>query len=327
MILLYQLHWSHYVEKVRWALDFKGLAWRAIDVDPFSKREMRHLRCKTHLDNGGKEYTVPTIHDESTGAILSESSNIVEYLEQTYPTPSLHLDDEVKRWMLWFDSTVGLASRRLAYTQIALEHPAILSGLFMPKLPAGSVKAAVAGRVIAGVLTRRFRFRHNRADRVFEQLEQCLLTAAERLSDHSFLVDEQFSAADLTLAALMRPVVLVPYFRNHPRLQRLFDWRMQQLREHRRTEHVDYESALHEVRTRRGWTFGAVPWLSAEASAPTGVPALAAPRNDQQAVGGWPMITGPFEYLRLKQTCELGRTAYPEEVSRATSGNQISRQR
>jgi glutathione S-transferase len=215
----------------------------------------------------------------------------------------------------------------LAYTQIALEHPAILSGLFMPKLPAGSVKAAVAGRVIAGVLTRRFRFRHNRADQVFEQLEQCLLTAAERLSTHSFLVGEQFSAADLTLAALMRPIVLVPYFRDHPRLLRLFDWRMQQLREHRRTEHVDYESALHEIRTRRGWTFGAVPWLSGEASAPTGVPALAAARNDQQTVGGWPMITGPFAYLRLKQTCGLGRTAYPEEVSRATLGNQISRQR
>src|SRR3569833_1947641 len=84
MILLYQLHWSHYVEKVRWALDFKGVEWQGVDVDPFSKREMRHLRCKTQLDNGGREYTVPTIHDQATGAILSESSTIVEYLEQAY---------------------------------------------------------------------------------------------------------------------------------------------------------------------------------------------------------------------------------------------------
>lgn len=311
MILLYQLHWSHYVEKVRWALDFKGVDWQGVDVDPFSKREMRHLRCKTKLDNGRKEYTVPTIHDQRTGTILSESSSIIEYLERTYPVPSLHLNDEAKRWMLWFDSAVGLASRRLAYTQIALEHPGILTSLFLPKLPAGSVKAAVAGRIIAGVLTRWFRFRHNRIDRVFEQLEQCLLTAAERLSSHSFLVGEQFSAADLTLAALMRPASLVPYFRNHPRLQRLFDWRMQQLREHRRTEHTGYESALHEVRTRRGWTFGTVPWLSPQGCAPVEVPALAPARNDQQAVGGWPLITGAFEYLRLKQTCELGRTAYP----------------
>jgi glutathione S-transferase len=311
MILLYQLHWSHYVEKVRWALDFKGVEWQAVEVNPFSKREMRHLRCKTNLGNGRREYTVPTIHDQATGAVLSESSSIVEYLEQTHPAPSLHLSGEVKRWMVWFDSTLGLAARRLAYTQIALEHPAILTSLFLPEIPAGSLKAGVAGRIIAGVLTRRFRFRHNRADRTFEQLEQCLLSAAERLSAHSYLFGEQFSAADLTLAALMRPVVLIPYFRNHPRLQRLFEWRMQLLREHHRTQYVGYESALHEVRTRRGWTFGAVPWLSPQASATAEVPALAAARNDQQTLGGWPLITGPFEYLRLKQTCELGRTAYP----------------
>jgi glutathione S-transferase len=311
VIILYQLHWSHYVEKVRWALDFKGVEWQAVDVDPFSKREMRHLQCKTTLATGRKEYTVPTIHDQATGAILSESSAIVEYLEQTYPTPSLHLNDEVMRWMRWVDSVVGLAARRLAYTQIVLEYPDILTGLFIPKLPAGSVKAAIAGRVIAGVLARRFRFRHNRADGVFEELEQCLLTAAERLSSNAYLVGEQFSAADLTLAALMRPLVLVPYFFNHSRLQGLFEWRTRQLQDHGRADNIGYASALHEVRKRRGWTLGAVPWVSPQASAATGVPSVATVRNDQQPVGRWPLVAGPFEYLRLKQTCGLGRRAYP----------------
>ena len=32
----------------------------------------------------------------------------------------------------------------------------------------------------------RFRFLHNRTDRVFEQLEQCLLIAAERLSSRRY---------------------------------------------------------------------------------------------------------------------------------------------
>ena len=45
MITLYQLHWSHFVEKVRWALDYKGLEWTAVDVDPFTKRQMAHLKC------------------------------------------------------------------------------------------------------------------------------------------------------------------------------------------------------------------------------------------------------------------------------------------
>jgi glutathione S-transferase len=40
MITLYLHHWSHYVEKVRWALDYKGVRWTAVEVEPFSKREM-----------------------------------------------------------------------------------------------------------------------------------------------------------------------------------------------------------------------------------------------------------------------------------------------
>ena len=112
--------------------------------------------------------------------------------------------------MLWLDSTLGLTARRLAYTQIAVEYPGVLAELFLPHLVregAGrNFKAKLGGAIIAGVLSRRFRFLHNRADGVFEQLEQCLLFAAERLSTRRYLVGERFTAADITLAALMRPV-------------------------------------------------------------------------------------------------------------------------
>jgi glutathione S-transferase len=306
MICLYQLHWSHYVEKVRWALDFKGLAWQAVDIDPFSKREMRHLQ--------GRPALVPTLHDPATGTVIGESTRILEYLEHTYPTPPLYCDsrEEIKRWMLWLDSTLGLAARRLAYTQIALEYPEYLPNLFLPKMAAKGLKADLAGKIIAGVLTRRFRFRYNRTDRVFEQLEQCLLLAAERLSAREYLVGERFTAADLTLAALMRPVVVVPYFFEHPRLQALLAWRRKQLQEHHRPEHAGYESALHQVRKRRGWALGNVGWLRSGVTAPTlvEVPDLQVARNDQQSVGAWPMLTGPYEYLMLRWTCGLGRTTY-----------------
>jgi glutathione S-transferase len=321
MITLYQLHWSHYVEKVRWALDYKGVEWSAIEVDPFSKREMRHLQCQTTLDSGRQLHTVPTMHDQRTGSVLSESSRILDYLERTYPTPALYPSDpvergEVSRWMLWLDSTLGLAARRLAYTQIALEHPGILAELFVPRIVAGSgagsLKARLAGAVIAGVLTRRFRFQYNRADRVFEQLEHCLLIATERLASRPYVVGNRFTAADLTLAALLRPATLVPFFQDHPRLQQLFDWRATQLREHHRETRVGYEAALHDIRRRRGWGLGAVRWLPGENRDPVcgEIPDLPTARNDQQSVGRWPLITGPLSYLRLTQTSGLGRTAY-----------------
>lgn len=324
MITLYQLHWSHYVEKVRWALDFKGLKWSAADVDAFTKREMHHLRCKLTLDSGRSVYAVPTIHDGDTNAVVGDSSKILEYLERTYPTPALYPAEvtdcaEVTRWMLWLDSTLGLAARRLAYTQIALEHPAILGGLFVPHIVGSrgsdSVKAKIAGAIIAGVLSRRFRFLHNRADRVFEQLEECLLIAAERLSSRQYLVGDRFTAADLTLAALLRPTLLMPYFRNHPRLDGLWCWRARQVREHHREEELSYETAMKRLRERRRWALGTVSWLAAERRSnppdTAAIPSLSAARNDQQSVGRWPVLFALFWYLRLQLTCGLARTAYP----------------
>jgi len=324
MITLYQLHWSHYVEKVRWALDYKGIDWSAVDVDPFTKHQMQHLQCKTTLDSGYQLYTVPTIHDEATGSVVGDSSEILAYLERIYPTPALYPAEaterkEVARWMLWLDSTLGLAARRLGYTQIALEYPGLLAELFVPRtVGAGdgrNFKGKLAGAIIAGVLTRRFRFLHNRADRVFEHLEQCLLIAAQRLSSRGYLVGDRFTAADLTLAALLQPVMVVPFFRDHPSLQRLFDWRATQLQDHRREPHSGYESALHDARRRRGWALGAVSWLPKpkrnDQNTLPGIPTVPIAHNDQQPVGRWPVMTGLLWYLRLTLTCGLTRTRYP----------------
>jgi glutathione S-transferase len=323
MITLYQLSWSHYVEKVRWALDYKGIEWTAVDVDPFTKKEMQHLNCQLRLETGRELYTVPTIHDQAGDVAVGDSSRILDYLERTYPTPALYPIDpqeraEVERWMLWLDSTVGLAGRRLGYTQIALEHPSILATLFVPRMlgPKGreSAKAKIAGVIIAGVLSRRFRFLHNRSDRVFEELEHCLRSAAARLSSRAHLVGDRFTAADVTLAALSRPARLIPYFRQHPDLQGLWDWRTQLLREHHRQQEIGYEVELHRVRKQRGWALGNVRWLSGErnhgAPLSTDIPALTRARNDQQSVGRWPMISGPIWYLRLALGANLGRTPY-----------------
>jgi glutathione S-transferase len=253
--------------------------------------------------------------------VLSESSEILAYLERQYPSPALYCEsqperDEVMQWVRWFDSDVGLAARRLAYTQIALEHPGYLGHLFVPHITgaagAHGFKARLAGRIIGGVLTQRFRFHCIREDRVYEKLEQCLLFTARRLSARRYLVGERFTAADLTLAALLRPTAIVPYFREHPRLQSLYEWRAALLREQGREARAGYEAAVHEVRRKRGWSLGAVSWIGgrADESSIDQIPAPSGVRNDQQAVAGWPLITGLLWYRRLRATCGLGRTPY-----------------
>ena len=41
MSTLDELHWSHYCEKVRLALNYRGLAWRAVEIDAFRKDQLR----------------------------------------------------------------------------------------------------------------------------------------------------------------------------------------------------------------------------------------------------------------------------------------------
>ena len=138
MITLYRFHWSHYVEKVRWALDSRAWSGARSTSTRSPSARCSICNCKTTLDSGKRLYTVPAIQDEATGNVVGESPEILEYPERTYPIPALYpveATSERKSRDGWLGSipTLGLAARRLAYTQIALEHPGFLGQLFAPE--------------------------------------------------------------------------------------------------------------------------------------------------------------------------------------------------
>ncbi len=216
MIELYKLHWSHYVEKVRWALDFKQLPWRGIDIVAFVKKEMRRFDCAQ---------TVPLIHDTATGAAISDSSPIIRYLEETYPEHSLFPADPIEReqvwqWMLRLDSTLGLHARRLGYTQVIMECPQTLAELFMPKVWGGLFARrgwrALAAPVIGMMLTLRFHFHRNRHDRVYEQLEDLLIPVAERLEREGFLVGRAIHGGRPDIGITVAPLARSASFQSSP---------------------------------------------------------------------------------------------------------------
>ncbi|KAK0452716.1 uncharacterized protein EV420DRAFT_1630370 [Desarmillaria tabescens] len=68
--------WSPNVWKARYVLNYKGLPYRTEWVDsPTSKPS----------DGVAPHYTLPLLHDHSTGASVSESAAIARYLDKTYP--------------------------------------------------------------------------------------------------------------------------------------------------------------------------------------------------------------------------------------------------
>ena len=313
MIELYKLHWSHYVEKVRWALDFKRLDWRGIDIVAFAKQEVQRFDCAQ---------TVPLIHDTTTGVAISDSSPIIRYLDETYPEHPLLPADPVEReaawqWMLRLDSSLGLHARRLGYTQVIMECPHILSQLFMPDVAGGLFARrgwrALAAPVLGAMLSLRFRFHRNREDGVYEALEAQLIPIAAQLERDGYLVGRRFSAADITLASLLRPLRIVPHFAQHPRLQSLFAWQTRLFRMHDRDVAFPYEALIRTRRQCRGSMRGRVRWMrpGAERAAVAGEsPALQVAQNDIHAVSRWMLPLGLPAYLKLRWFSGVGRVPY-----------------
>jgi len=76
-ITLYRLQACPFCERVVRALDEHGLDYRSRYIEPMHSERTVVKRLT------GKR-TVPAIVDESTGVTMSESGNIVDYLDRTY---------------------------------------------------------------------------------------------------------------------------------------------------------------------------------------------------------------------------------------------------
>ena len=106
-LVLYEFAFSHYSEKVRWALDWKGLqATRSTLLPGLHERTTRRL-TPGHT-------TMPVLcHD---AAAVGDSGAFLEFLETHAPIPGLFPDAarpaaEVREWVEWLDREVGPAVR------------------------------------------------------------------------------------------------------------------------------------------------------------------------------------------------------------------------
>jgi glutathione S-transferase len=176
--------------------------------------------------------------------------------------------------------------------------PHVCGGLFTRPL-----LRTLTAPVLGAMLTRRFRFHRNREDRVYEALLAQLPPIAARLRRDGYLVGGQFSAADITLASLLRPLRIVPYFARHPALQSLFEWQRDLFRAHGREVTFAYEDLIHAQRQRSGTMPAHVRWMDGQVS-PTDSsaepPLLQVAGNDIHAVNQWTLLLALPVYLKLR---------------------------
>lgn len=205
--VLWQLQISHYVEKVRWALDYKRV--------PHLRRSLLpgvHIREAKRLT--GDSSTVPVLTIE--GRSIGDSTRIIAAIEQCWPTPPLYPDDPAWRRRAleleeFFDEELGPHIRRAFYDEV-LPHAELLVPLFTEGDPVAAQALRQALPALCAGIRQRFAITAESVAESRARTAAAMDRLERELSPSGFIVGNVFTVADLTAAALFYPVVSPPEF-------------------------------------------------------------------------------------------------------------------
>jgi glutathione S-transferase len=196
---------SHYCEKARWALDRAGIAYREEGHPPLLHR------VATKLGKGGRTTPVLVAGDR----VLPDSTDILQFIDvehangwRPYPSDS-QLRAEAEELEELFDTRLGPHTRRLAYFHLMQDNR-----LFLLSVSAGVSRGerlifVAFAPLIKKMMRLGMKIHDEGAQRSLGFVRQIFDTVGELLSDgRPFLVGRNFSAPDLTFAALAAPVLL-----------------------------------------------------------------------------------------------------------------------
>lgn len=205
-VTLWHLELSHYSEKVRFALAYKGVEHRLRAPMPGLHGPLAMALTRS------SHRRFPVL--QMDGRTVADSTAIVAALEERFPEPPLYPSDPVERERALaleehFDETLAPALRSYAFHQIFAEKggiaAAIVPGRRVLRRLFTATEPLVRAVMRADYDATAARAAGARAD---------LLAVADRieaeLSGGDYLVGDRFSVADLTGAALFTPLIAPP---------------------------------------------------------------------------------------------------------------------
>lgn len=194
-MLLLQFSTSHYCRKARLALGYKKISYQVSNLTP--GLHILKLKPLTGLT------TVPVLLPQVTGQVkaVADSTNIFKFLESYCPKPALFLPDRTQQTeaeMLedWLDESIGTATRFVYYHFRARTGKAIDPSMF--------------SQVLIQVVQKQYGITDATANLATQRLEIALAELSRRWEKSKYLVGELISVADLTAAALLSPLALIP---------------------------------------------------------------------------------------------------------------------
>jgi glutathione S-transferase len=203
---------SHYNEKARWALDFvdedpSSPYYYTEDVHPPGFHAIESIRATK--DTGS---ATPIVIDSKDGQIWIKSDTIV----RTF-CPQLYPNDDVKDMEDDLNNRLGPAVRTFAYSKL-------LNDQYFPellKMTTGPECAAIENLLfplmknsIGSGLRKALQINDASVALSLATIQEIFASATKTLEKQSYLVDpNQFTAADLTFAALASPLMRPPELR------------------------------------------------------------------------------------------------------------------
>lgn len=199
---------SHYCEKARWALDYKGIAFQPVAIMPgFHFITVRKYAPDT---------SVPVLLADKEA--VQGSSEIIDYLEQRYPDRALTPEDADERRACLeiehaMDERLGETIRQFLYYRL-LAYPDFIRYCFTYPMP--RVKQWIF-RLLYSILRRKIYHTYVISPAKVEQARRdfdvAIADIQNRLEGRRFLVGEQFTRADLSVASMLSWLAMPP---EHP---------------------------------------------------------------------------------------------------------------
>jgi len=200
-VILYQFAVSHYCEKIRWALDFKNINYRAENLLPgFHRSKTRAIAKYTN---------VPILQHQ--GRVIQNSSDIINYLDMNFAkNPLTPRDAENQKaaliWEYELDKELGPHVRRFCY-QILIDNPRALINLLSAQGPwYGKLLYRAVYPRVRDTLRQSLQMDQNSKSVSLKVIERYIDRLSQAYEKGPYLVANQFSRADLTAASLFAPL-------------------------------------------------------------------------------------------------------------------------
>jgi len=205
--VLWHIELSHYNEKARWALDYKGVPYERKVPTPGLHGPVALALTR------GKQRRLPIVRLD--GRVIGDSTAIIAALEEHTPEPPLYPADPAERARAleleeYFDEELAPEIRRFGWHHMLPDTDATAKALFRGTSP-GRERMLRLAAPFARAMTR--------ADYSIDPdtdagPRAAILAAMDRLEAEldggEYLVGDAFTVADLAAAALFTPIVRPP---------------------------------------------------------------------------------------------------------------------